>query len=171
MTITTTQLIRVKHYIQQENKCKMGVYFTQNIKTAHWTWARFPHQLDLQQILIMLQTLSGRPANDGCDRSPLSGHQFGQMQEFLLLLTWPFCLLNTGVQPLVPAPQMTHITPVSLKLLHRQRFWIGQTRPHLMYTYHLALHCLADLRCSREAIRDHWFLPYFITAALRISSC
>ena len=37
-------------------------------------------------------------------------------------------------------------------------------------TYHLALHCLADLRCSKDAILDHWFLPYFITAALRISS-
>lgn len=40
-----------------------------------------------------------------------------------------------------------------------------------MNAHHLALHCLADLRCSREAIRDHWFFPYFITAALRISSC
>lgn len=40
-----------------------------------------------------------------------------------------------------------------------------------MKTHHLALHCLADLRCSRDAIRDHWFFPYFITAALRISSC
>lgn len=37
-------------------------------------------------------------------------------------------------------------------------------------TYHLALHCLADFLCSNEAIRDHWFLPYFITAAFRISS-
>lgn len=37
-------------------------------------------------------------------------------------------------------------------------------------TYHLALHCFADFRCSKEAIRDHWFLPYFITAAFRISS-
>ena len=36
--------------------------------------------------------------------------------------------------------------------------------------YHLALHCLADLRCRSEAILDHWFLPYFMTAALRISS-
>jgi hypothetical protein len=29
---------------------------------------------------------------------------------------------------------------------------------------------LADLRVSNDAMRDHWFLPYFITAALRISS-
>lgn len=33
-----------------------------------------------------------------------------------------------------------------------------------------ALHCFADFLCSKDAIRDHWFLPYFITAALRISS-
>lgn len=38
------------------------------------------------------------------------------------------------------------------------------------HSYHRALHCLADFRCSKEAIRDHWFLPYFITAALSISS-
>jgi len=29
---------------------------------------------------------------------------------------------------------------------------------------------LADFLCRREAIRAHWFFPYFITAALRISS-
>jgi hypothetical protein len=33
-----------------------------------------------------------------------------------------------------------------------------------------ALHCLADFRCKRDAILDHWFLPYFITAAFSISS-
>jgi len=32
------------------------------------------------------------------------------------------------------------------------------------------LHCFADFRCNKEAIRDHWFKPYFITAAFRISS-
>lgn len=37
-------------------------------------------------------------------------------------------------------------------------------------TYHLALHCFADFLCNKEAMRDHWFLPYFITAAFRISS-
>lgn len=37
--------------------------------------------------------------------------------------------------------------------------------------YHLALHCFADLRTSNEEIRDHWLSPYFMTAALRISSC
>ena len=37
-------------------------------------------------------------------------------------------------------------------------------------TYHRALHCLADLRTMSDAMRAHWFLPYFMTAALRISS-
>jgi hypothetical protein len=27
------------------------------------------------------------------------------------------------------------------------------------HSYQRALHCLADLRCSSEAIRDHWFFP------------
>lgn len=38
------------------------------------------------------------------------------------------------------------------------------------HSNHLALHCLADLRCNKEAILDHWFFPYFITAAFNISS-
>jgi hypothetical protein len=38
------------------------------------------------------------------------------------------------------------------------------------HSYQRALHCLADFLLRREAIRAHWFLPYFITAALRISS-
>ena len=38
------------------------------------------------------------------------------------------------------------------------------------HSYHRALHCFADLRTSSEEMRAHWFLPYFITAALRISS-
>ena len=37
--------------------------------------------------------------------------------------------------------------------------------------YQRALHCLADFRTSSEEIRAHWLSPYFITAALRISSC
>ena len=39
------------------------------------------------------------------------------------------------------------------------------------HSYHRALHCLADLRTSSDEMRDHWFLPYFMTEALRISSC
>jgi hypothetical protein len=37
--------------------------------------------------------------------------------------------------------------------------------------HHLALHCLADLRTSSDEMRPHWLRPYFMTAALRISSC
>lgn len=43
--------------------------------------------------------------------------------------------------------------------------------PLLSAAHHLALHCFADLRTSRDEMRDHWFSPYFMTAALRISSC
>jgi len=32
------------------------------------------------------------------------------------------------------------------------------------------LHCFADFLCNSDAIRDHWFNPYFITAAFKISS-
>ena len=38
------------------------------------------------------------------------------------------------------------------------------------HSNHRDLHCLADFLWRREAIRDHWFFPYFMTAALRISS-
>mmetsp|Transcript_6460 Transcript_6460/g.17869 ORF Transcript_6460/g.17869 Transcript_6460/m.17869 type:complete len:206 (-) Transcript_6460:2389-3006(-) len=38
------------------------------------------------------------------------------------------------------------------------------------HSYHRALHCLADLRFSRDAIRAQLLSPYFITPALRISS-
>jgi len=38
------------------------------------------------------------------------------------------------------------------------------------HSYHLALHCLADFLLSKEATLAHWFLPYFMTAAFRISS-
>lgn len=38
------------------------------------------------------------------------------------------------------------------------------------HSYHRALHCLADFRTRSDEIRAHWFFPYFITAALRISS-
>lgn len=39
------------------------------------------------------------------------------------------------------------------------------------HSYQRALHCLADLRTSSELMRAHWLRPYFMTAALRISSC
>jgi hypothetical protein len=39
-----------------------------------------------------------------------------------------------------------------------------------IHSYHRALHCLGVLRTSSDEMRAHWFLPYFMTAALRISS-
>lgn len=71
-------------------------------------------QMYLQQIFIMLQTLSGRSSNDGGNCSPLSGHQFGQVKKFLLFLTWPFCFLNARIQPLIPAWN----TSVKCKCIH-----------------------------------------------------
>jgi len=38
------------------------------------------------------------------------------------------------------------------------------------HSYHRALHCFADFLLSNEATRAHWFLPYFMTAAFKISS-
>ena len=39
------------------------------------------------------------------------------------------------------------------------------------HSYQRALHCLADFLTRSDEILAHWFRPYFITAALRISSC
>merc|ERR1719379_1826163 len=38
------------------------------------------------------------------------------------------------------------------------------------HSYHLALHCFGLFLAKREATRDQLLSPYFITAALRISS-
>ena len=38
------------------------------------------------------------------------------------------------------------------------------------HSYQRALHCFADFRFNNDATRAHWFLPYFMTAAFRISS-
>lgn len=51
----------------------------------------------------MLQALGSSSSNNGSDGPPLSGHQLGQMQQLLLFFSGPFCLLDAGVQPLVPA--------------------------------------------------------------------
>ena len=38
------------------------------------------------------------------------------------------------------------------------------------HSYQRALHCFADFLLSKEATLAHWFLPYFMTAAFKISS-
>lgn len=55
----------------------------------------------------MLQTLGSGAADDGSDGPPLSGHQLGQVKQLLLFLSGPFCLLDAGIQPLVPAGRST----------------------------------------------------------------
>ena len=38
------------------------------------------------------------------------------------------------------------------------------------HSNHLALHCLALFLANSDATRPHWFMPYFMTAALSVSS-
>lgn len=57
----------------------------------------------VQQVFIVLQTLGSSTSYDRSNGSPLSGHQLGQMKQLLLLFSGPFCFLDAGVQPLVPA--------------------------------------------------------------------
>lgn len=203
------------------------------------------HIKTVQQVFIVLQTLGSSTPYDRCNGPPLSGHKLGQMKQLLLFFSGPFCFLDAGIQPLIPADkkpryktiirtdnlveidslvkQGLHPSPyiknktknnhtllksskvVSLNTsartyLHISSVWqllvtrsssispftslkteVRQgLRKYLLLiliqlhlsvkTHHLALHCFADLRCNKEAIRDHWFFPYFITAALRISS-
>lgn len=61
----------------------------------------------VQQVFIVLQTLGSSASYDRSNGPPLSGHQLGQMKQLLLLLSGPFCLLDAGVQPLVPADRHT----------------------------------------------------------------
>mmetsp|Transcript_47895 Transcript_47895/g.97894 ORF Transcript_47895/g.97894 Transcript_47895/m.97894 type:complete len:225 (-) Transcript_47895:190-864(-) len=53
----------------------------------------------------------------------------------------------------------------SSTLVHSVFLMLGSS-----HSYQRALHCFEDLRESKLAIRDHWFFPYFMTAAFRISS-
>mmetsp|Transcript_8259 Transcript_8259/g.30467 ORF Transcript_8259/g.30467 Transcript_8259/m.30467 type:complete len:215 (+) Transcript_8259:1905-2549(+) len=78
-----------------------------------------------------------------------------------------------GVRPTIGAI-VRHCVGISLakcnsfsssSLVHSVFLMLGSS-----HSYHLALHCLADLRTSSDEMRAHWFLPYFMTAALRISS-
>lgn len=124
---------------------------------------------DLQQVLVVLQTLGSSTSYDGSDGPPLRRHQLGQMKQLLLLLSGPLRFLNAGVQPLVPA-DMQGKTKSIRSSAYKAATIMKMEDVFRHQTHHLALHCLADLRCSREAMRDHWFFPYFITAALRISS-
>jgi hypothetical protein len=65
----------------------------------------------------------------------------------------------------LPAALMLPGCPVGCRSAARVGRQLG------MRAHQRALHCLADLRTSSDEMRAHWFSPYFITAAFRISSC
>jgi hypothetical protein len=74
-----------------------------------------------------VQALCWCAAHDGCNGAPLCGHELGQMQQLLILLTCPLCLFDAGVQPLIPAGR-THIhtaTPGSGTRLLRHGYSLG----------------------------------------------
>lgn len=86
----------------------------------------------LQQILISLQTLGRCTSNNWGDGPPLSWHQLGQVQQLLVLLARPFCLLDAGIQPLVPTSlallgwlpmqQWCDTRPLVFAIFHHSRF-------------------------------------------------
>lgn len=57
----------------------------------------------IQQLLIPLQTLRRGSSDDRCNRSPLRGHQFRQMQQLFVFRFGPFDLFDRGVEPFVPS--------------------------------------------------------------------
>ena len=90
-----------------------------------------PLRRGVQQLLVPLQALRGRPAHDGRDGAPLSGHELGEVQKFLILLPGPLRLLDARVQPLVP-PRLALLRglanqergdarPLVLAVLHHRR--------------------------------------------------
>lgn len=57
----------------------------------------------IQQFLVSFQTLCCCSPDNGRDRAPLSRHQLGKMEKFLILLSGPLDLANTRVQPFYPS--------------------------------------------------------------------
>lgn len=126
----------------------------------------------------MHEALVCRPSNNGRNSAPLRWHNFSKMKKFLFLFKCPFCFLHAWVQPLIPAS-----TPPANRTLKctpltfaggRNTLSLRETSECLSTAntvpYHLALHCFADFLTRREATRLQLFRPYFMTAALRISS-
>ena len=118
----------------------------------------------------MLEALCSCSSYNWCNCAPLTWHQFSKMKQFFFLLATPFSFLDWRIQPFEPnnykicllyGYTVISMTWHSIEIIFS--IWS-------QITNHLALHCLADFRWSNEAIRDHWFLPYFITADFKISS-
>lgn len=78
------------------------------LKVYSTSFRRYTHilvtflEVHLQKKFIVFQTLGGCSANDWSDGPPLSRHQLGQVQEFFLFFSGPFCFLNAWIQPLIP---------------------------------------------------------------------
>lgn len=56
-----------------------------------------------QEALVALEALLRGAAHHGRNGAPLRGHDLGQVQQLLILLTRPLGLFDAGVEPLVPA--------------------------------------------------------------------
>lgn len=69
--------------------------------------------IHLQQKFIVFQALGSRSSNDWSDGPPLSRHQLGQVQEFFLFFSGPFCFLNAWIQPLIPIKKIQFCTLIS----------------------------------------------------------
>lgn len=108
----------------------------------------------------MLDALRGRAADEGGDRAPLGRHELGEVEKALLLVSRPFRLSDARVEPLVPP---------GLGL--RARGTGGGGEPSTgRNRLPRGLTCLHVFLGSSDETRAHWFMPYFMTAALRISS-
>lgn len=82
-------------------------------KLAHWTRSTGSTSRSsafggtekrvLQELFISLQALCRGAADNRGNGAPLRWHELGEMQQLLILLPGPLCLLYARVQPLVPA--------------------------------------------------------------------
>lgn len=59
-----------------------------------------------QQKFIVFQTLCSSSPNNRGNGSPLGWHELGQVQQFLLFFSGPFCLFDARVQPFVPVKKL-----------------------------------------------------------------
>mmetsp|Transcript_20181 Transcript_20181/g.32242 ORF Transcript_20181/g.32242 Transcript_20181/m.32242 type:complete len:267 (+) Transcript_20181:594-1394(+) len=89
----------------------------------------------VQQMLVALEALCGGPTYDGRDAPPLTRHDLGEMQQFLVLGLTPLRLLDARVQPFVP----TRFALLG-RLAHQQR---RDARPLIQTVLHHG--CFQDL--------------------------
>lgn len=123
-----------------------------------WAWSLEQVDKNINQ-LVSTDTLF---ASDECHKYPIAYSKYSYLSRH-----W------AAVLPMIGAI-VRHCVGINLarcssfsssSRLHSVFFILGSS-----HSNQRALHCLADFLCSRDAIRLHWFLPYFITAAFKISS-